>query len=201
MLKFEQFISEVVVTPPVAPSVPPLSDVARETSVVAPGAPVEPTPAKVKSVEDMIRDLVNKHKNGDKTTGEAKTDALTLKTKDFRAGQIINIKMNPDNAEIRSQIVISGKKKFYKIVNSNIDFTPFIGKQDQEPPKDTGLVSATGAPLKAAPAGQKVIYFQTFADQKDKRYTWFYFYDNTNFITNNKAPILFSRKYTILSVE
>lgn len=181
-----------------------LSDVAREEAV-KPDVVNNPQPDnsknEIEKYSDTISAFINKIKTSNTGTTTQQSDPLTLKIQNFRAGQAIDIKLNP-NIEIKAQVVASGKKKFCKLLKSNIEeITLLLNPQKSQQTNNSSIVDKVGNPMKAQPTQPKPIYFQTFRDNKNKNLTWFYFYDNMDFVTNSKQQPVFSKTYTIISVE
>lgn len=153
--------------------------------------PVPNTPAaNLDDLKKKLTDLKNR-KSG------AGTDALTLKIQSFRGGQAIDIKLKP-NIEIKAQVEVTGKKKYCKLLKSNIEELSLLQKQSQ-PADQTKITDTAGNPIKSE-SKQLPVYFQTFTDPKNKALTWFYFYNDTSFVSNKSAKPIFSKTYQIISV-
>ncbi len=206
MLKFTQFIddkltegtanlnqvaTQVAPPDPANPAGAP-APVAKKKPVPAPapGTPVEKT-----NMENLIATFISKYKPSGNTT-QQQSDPLTLKIQNFRAGQAIDIKLKP-NIDIKAQVVASGKKKFCKLLKSNIEEISLLLTDQQS----SGTIIDPNTKQPAKPAPPKPIFFQSFKDKDNKNLTWFYFYDNMDFITNSKQKPVFSKTYTVLSVE
>ena len=146
--------------------------------------------------KQKINTFVNKVKvSNTGTTTQQQSDVLTMKMQNFRAGQAIDIKLKPD-IDIKAQVEASGKLKYCKLLKSNIEeITLLMTNQQQQP---STLVDKNEQPIKSE---QKPVYFRTFPDKKNKSLTWFYFYNNTEFIANPKVKGVFSKPYSILSIE
>lgn len=190
MLKFTPFIDDMLIEGnanlnQVATQVVP-PDPVNPASAPDPVDKKKPVVAKT-DMENIIATFISKYN----TTQQ--TDPLTLKIQNFRAGQAIDIKLKP-NIDIKAQVVAVGKKKFCKLLKSNIEEISLLLTDQQN--SGTIIDPNTKQPVKPDP--QKPIYFKSF---KDKKLTWFYFYDNMDFITNSKQPPVFSKTYTVLSVE
>lgn len=185
MLKYNEFLYEADVAQE-------LRKPAGETPAPAPGAPVE------SDLSKKIGELITKVKSSNTGTTTPTTDTLTLKIQNYRAGQAIDIKLKP-NIEIKAQVEASGKKKYCRLLKSNIEEISLLLKPAQ-PTGQTGITDASGKPIKAE-TKQQPVYFQTFADRKNKSLTWFYFYNNTSFLSNPKSGVVFSKTYQIISVE
>jgi len=210
MLKFTQFIddkltegtaklnqvaTQVAPPDPANPGGAPAPVVKKKQAPApapaAPAAPVEKT-----DMENLIATFISKYKPSGNTT-QQQSDPLTLKIQNFRAGQAIDIKLKP-NIDIKAQVVAAGKKKFCKLLKSNIEEISLLLNQEKQQPVDSGIKDVAGNPMKSQPTQPKPIFFQSF---KDKNLTWFYFYDNMDFVTNSKQKPVFSKTYTVLSVE
>ena len=183
MLRYDQFIYEAGV-----------SQVLREH----PGQiPPNIDPKSVESeLSKKVGDFINKVKT--KTTGTTTPDILTLKIENYRSGQAIDIKLKP-NIEIKAQVESSGKKKYCRLLKSNIEEISLL-LNTATPAGQTGIMDVSGKPIKSE-TKQQTIYFQTFTDRKNKFLTWFYFYNTTEFISNRNAKPVFSKTYQIISVE
>ena len=193
MLKFTDFLNEVAGTGQTN-----LSQEVRQPAPVTP-TPASPTPATPKGkLLDAVRTFIDKRKTSPtpKPTNQQQ-DVLTLKIRNFRDGQDIDIKLE-QNIEIKAQVMSvpmvnkAGKQyklKYCQLLKSNIEE---ISLHKPEAPASTKIIDVHDQPLAAPP---RTIYFRSFLE---KGQTWFYFYDNLDNLKNQGKPI-FSKIYKVIS--
>lgn len=196
MLDYRKFINNRLNEEEDPIAAPSLSAEVRNNPVHAPATVTPaPTPVSTKNkLNDDIQNFINKHKNQQKQ----QADALTLKLQSYRGGQAIDIKLSP-NIEIKAQVIAEGKRKYCKLLKSNIEEISILLGQKQPNQQSNIIDPVTNQPIKAEQVN-KPVYFQTFQDKTNIKLTWFYFY-TTDFVRNSKAKPIFSKTYSIISVS